>query len=58
VVSRDARFLEYAYEQGAAIGGAIGAGGEALKLLLTEDLQAACMLMRYWRTQMLFSTGL
>jgi serine/threonine-protein kinase HipA len=41
VVSRDARFLEYAYEQGAAIGGAIGAGGEAPKLLLTKDLQAA-----------------
>lgn len=41
VVSRDARFLEYAYEQGAAIGGATGAGGEAPKLLLTEDLQGA-----------------
>ena len=26
VVSRDSRFLEYAYEQGAAIGGATGAG--------------------------------
>ncbi|MES2820846.1 MAG: HipA domain-containing protein [Pseudomonadota bacterium] len=39
VVSRDARFLEYAYEQGAAIGGATGAGGEAPKLLLTEDRQ-------------------
>ncbi|WP_421684503.1 type II toxin-antitoxin system HipA family toxin [Stutzerimonas urumqiensis] len=37
VVERDARFLEYAYEQGAAIGGATGAGGEAPKLLLTED---------------------
>jgi serine/threonine-protein kinase HipA len=37
VVARDARFLEYAYEQGAAIGGATGAGGEAPKLLLTED---------------------
>lgn len=36
VVSRDQRFLEYAYEQGAAIGGATGAGGEAPKLLLTE----------------------
>ncbi len=29
--------LEYAYEQGAAIGGATGAGGEAPKLLMTED---------------------
>ncbi len=37
VVARDTRFLEYAYEQGAAIGGATGAGGEAPKLLLTED---------------------
>ncbi|AJO81863.1 type II toxin-antitoxin system HipA family toxin [Pseudomonas sp. MRSN 12121] len=37
VVSRDNRFLEYAYEQGAAIGGATGAGGEAPKLLLTES---------------------
>lgn len=37
VVSRDQRFLEYAYEQGAAIGGATGAGGEAPKLLMTED---------------------
>ena len=37
VISRDSRFLEYAYEQGAAIGGATGAGGEAPKLLLTED---------------------
>lgn len=36
VVIRDQRFLEYAYEQGAAIGGATGAGGEAPKLLLTE----------------------
>lgn len=37
VVTRDQRFLEYAYEQGAAIGGATGAGGEAPKLLMTED---------------------
>ena len=37
VVSRDSRFLEYAYEQGAAVGGATGAGGEAPKLLLAED---------------------
>lgn len=35
VVTRDQRFLEYAYEQGAAIGGATGAGGEAPKLLMT-----------------------
>lgn len=41
VISRDTRFLEYAYEQGAAIGGATGAGGEAPKLLLTEDRQGA-----------------
>ena len=41
VISRDSRFLEYAYEQGAAIGGATGAGGEAPKLLLTEDRQGA-----------------
>ncbi|WP_426233567.1 HipA domain-containing protein [Pseudomonas sp. TWP3-2] len=37
VVSRDNRFLEYAYELGAAIGGATGAGGEAPKLLLAEN---------------------
>ncbi|HWT70355.1 MAG TPA: HipA domain-containing protein [Pseudomonas sp.] len=37
VISRDNRFLEYAYEQGAAIGGATGAGGEAPKLLLAEN---------------------
>lgn len=37
VIQRDHRFLEYAYEQGAAIGGATGAGGEAPKLLLTES---------------------
>lgn len=36
VVERDNRFLEYAYEQGAAIGGATGAGGEAPKLLLAQ----------------------
>ena len=36
VISRDNRFLEYAYEQGAAIGGATGAGGEAPKLLLAQ----------------------
>lgn len=37
IVSRTNSFLEYAYEQGAAIGGATGAGGEAPKLLLAED---------------------
>lgn len=36
VVNRDQHFLEYAYEQGAAIGGATGAGGEAPKLLMTQ----------------------
>ncbi|HWH86384.1 MAG TPA: HipA domain-containing protein [Pseudomonas sp.] len=37
VIHRDSRFLEYAYELGAAIGGATGAGGEAPKLLLAEN---------------------
>lgn len=37
VITRESRFLEYAYEQGAAVGGATGAGGEAPKLLLAED---------------------
>lgn len=37
VAERSTDFLEYAYEQGAAIGGATGAGGEAPKLLLAED---------------------
>jgi len=37
VIHRDQRFLEYAYELGAAIGGATGAGGEAPKLLLVEN---------------------
>jgi serine/threonine-protein kinase HipA len=37
VISRNNRFLEYAYEQGAAIGGATGAGGEAPKLLLAQN---------------------
>lgn len=36
VVARDNTFLEYAYEQGAAIGGAKGAGGEAPKLLMSQ----------------------
>lgn len=39
VIARDQDFLEYAYEQGAAIGGATGAGGDAPKLLLAEDAQ-------------------
>ncbi|MCQ4298001.1 HipA domain-containing protein [Pseudomonas stutzeri] len=39
VVERTSAFIEYAYEQGAAIGGATGAGGEAPKLLMTEDTQ-------------------
>lgn len=37
VIRRDIRFLDYAYERGAAVGGATGAGGEAPKLLLAED---------------------
>lgn len=37
VVIRDHAFQDYAYEQGAAIGGATGAGGEAPKLLMAED---------------------
>jgi serine/threonine-protein kinase HipA len=37
VINRDNSFLEYAYEQGAAIGGATGAGGEAPKLLMTQS---------------------
>lgn len=37
VVDRDNSFLEYAHEQGAAIGGATGAGGEAPKLLMAES---------------------
>lgn len=37
VAKRNSDFLEYAYEQGAAIGGATGAGGEAPKLLLAEN---------------------
>jgi serine/threonine-protein kinase HipA len=36
VIERDNSFLEYAHEQGAAIGGATGAGGEAPKLLMAE----------------------
>ena len=36
VVTRSNDFLEYAYEAGAALGGATGAQGEAPKLLLAE----------------------
>ncbi|AZF02744.1 hypothetical protein C4J95_5330 [Pseudomonas orientalis] len=39
VISRNTSFLEYAYEQGAAIGGATGAGGEAPKLLMSQDTE-------------------
>lgn len=35
VLKRDSDFLDYAREQGAAIGGATGAGGEAPKLLVS-----------------------
>lgn len=38
IIDRTNDFLEYAYELGAAIGGATGAQGEAPKLLMTEDL--------------------
>lgn len=37
IVDRDSLFIEYAYEMGAAIGGASGAGGAAPKLLMTQD---------------------
>ncbi|MNJ43476.1 putative DNA-binding transcriptional regulator [compost metagenome] len=37
VIERSNDFLEYAYELGAAMGGATGAQGEAPKLLMTED---------------------
>lgn len=39
VVNRSNDFLEYAYEAGAALGGATGAHGEAPKLLMAEDAQ-------------------
>ena len=39
VVDRTNEFLEYAYETGAALGGATGAQGEAPKLLMAEDAQ-------------------
>ncbi|CEA03882.1 hypothetical protein BN1049_01265 [Pseudomonas saudimassiliensis] len=41
VIRRDVRFLDHAYEHGAAVGGASGAGGEAPKLLLAEDVNGA-----------------
>ena len=37
VVDRTSDFLEYAYESGAALGGATGAQGEAPKLIMVED---------------------
>lgn len=37
VVDRTNDFLEYAYESGAALGGATGAQGEAPKLIMVED---------------------
>lgn len=37
VIRRDIAFLDHAYEQGAAVGAATGAGGDAPKLLLAED---------------------
>jgi serine/threonine-protein kinase HipA len=39
IIDRETGFIEYAYEMGAAIGGATGAGGAAPKLLMTEDRQ-------------------
>jgi serine/threonine-protein kinase HipA len=39
IIDRETGFIEYAYEMGAAIGGASGAGGAAPKLLMTEDHQ-------------------
>ena len=41
VVDRTNDFLEYAYESGAALGGATGAQGEAPKLLMTEGKDGA-----------------
>lgn len=37
VIRRGPNFLDYACEQGASMGGALGAGGEAPKFLLVED---------------------
>lgn len=41
IVERTNDFLEYAYEAGAALGGATGAQGEAPKLLMTESNDGA-----------------
>lgn len=41
VVDRTNDFLEYAYESGAALGGATGAQGEAPKLIMVEGLDGA-----------------
>lgn len=41
VVDRTNDFLEYAYESGAALGGATGAQGEAPKLIMVEDEEGA-----------------
>ncbi|MGP0173630.1 type II toxin-antitoxin system HipA family toxin [Pseudomonas sp. NCHU5208] len=41
IVERSNDFLEYAYETGAALGGATGAQGEAPKLLMSEDHHGA-----------------
>lgn len=41
VVDRTNDFLEYAYESGAALGGATGAQGEAPKLIMVEDEDGA-----------------
>lgn len=37
VIALSTEFIDYAYDQGAAIGGATGAGGAAPKILMTED---------------------
>ncbi|WP_258198629.1 type II toxin-antitoxin system HipA family toxin [Pseudomonas entomophila] len=41
VVNRTNEFLEYAFETGAALGGATGANGQAPKLVMTEDREGA-----------------
>lgn len=46
VVDRTNDFLEYAYESGAALGGATGAQGEAPKLLMVEGVDGPCMQTR------------
>ncbi|GFM51801.1 phosphatidylinositol kinase [Pseudomonas cichorii] len=37
VIALSTEFIDYAYDQGAAIGGASGAGGAAPKILMTQD---------------------